>query len=37
MYSYMKTEKWDLNLFQEWGGERIKENDGGGEFDYDIL
>jgi hypothetical protein len=26
--------KWDLLklLFQEWGEERVKENDGGGEF-----
>jgi hypothetical protein len=31
-------EKWDLlKLFQEVGGEGIKENDGGGEFNYDIL
>jgi hypothetical protein len=29
-----KMEKWDLSkLFQEWGG-GIKENDGGGEFNY---
>jgi hypothetical protein len=28
-----------LKLFQEWGGGRgrIKEDDGGGEFNYDIL
>jgi hypothetical protein len=25
-----------LKLFQE-GGEGVKENDGGGEFNYDIL
>jgi hypothetical protein len=32
MHSCMKMEKWDLvKLFQEWG-RRIKENDGGGEF-----
>jgi hypothetical protein len=31
-------EKWDiLELFQEWGEEEIKENDGGGEFKYDIF
>jgi hypothetical protein len=24
-------------LFQEWGEVEIKENDGGGEFNYDIL
>jgi hypothetical protein len=31
-------EKWDLlKLFQEWGEEVIKENDGEGEFNYDIL
>jgi hypothetical protein len=34
----MKMEKWDmLKLFQEWGEGMIKENDGGGEFNYDIL
>jgi hypothetical protein len=38
MYSCMKMEKWDLlKLVQEWGGARIKENDGGGEFNHDIL
>jgi hypothetical protein len=26
-----------LKLFQEWGEREIKENDGGGEFNYDIL
>jgi hypothetical protein len=26
-----------LKLFQEWGEGGIKENDGGGEFSYDIL
>jgi hypothetical protein len=26
-----------LKLFQEWGGGEIKEKDGGGEFNYDIL
>jgi hypothetical protein len=26
-----------LKLFQEWGEEEIKENDGMGEFNYDIL
>jgi hypothetical protein len=31
-------EKWDLLiLFQECGKEGIKENDGGGEFNYDML
>jgi hypothetical protein len=31
-------EKLDLlKLFQELGREGIKENDGGGEFNYDIL
>jgi hypothetical protein len=34
----MKMKKLDLlKLFQEWGGGRIKENDGGGEFKYDIF
>jgi hypothetical protein len=37
MYSYMQMEKWDLvKLFQEWG-EGVIENDGGSDFDYDIL
>jgi hypothetical protein len=37
-YACMKMEKWDLwKLFQEWGEEGIKENDGKGEFNYDIL
>jgi hypothetical protein len=32
----MKMEKRDmLKLFQEWG--RGKENDGGSEFNYDML
>jgi hypothetical protein len=32
----MKIDKQDLlKLFWEWGG--VKENDGGGEFNYDIL
>jgi hypothetical protein len=36
-YSCIKMEKWDLlKLFQEWRN-RIKENDGGGEFNYDTL
>jgi hypothetical protein len=26
-----------LRLLQEWGKGGIKENDGGGEFNYDIL
>jgi hypothetical protein len=26
-----------LKLFQEWGQCWIKENDGGGEFNYDIV
>jgi hypothetical protein len=26
-----------VTLFQDWGGGGIKENDGGGEFNYDIL
>jgi hypothetical protein len=31
-------EKWDiLKIFQEWEEWKIKENDGGGEFNYDIL
>jgi hypothetical protein len=34
----MQMEKWDLlKLLQEWGERRIKENDEGGEFNYDIL
>jgi hypothetical protein len=37
MNSCMKMEKWDLTkLFQEWR-RGIKENDGGSEFNYDIL
>jgi hypothetical protein len=33
-----KMEKWDLfKLFQELGEGEIKENDGGGESNYDIL
>jgi hypothetical protein len=34
MYSYGKMRP--LKLFQEWGGEGLKKNDGGGEFNYDI-
>jgi hypothetical protein len=31
-------EKWYLlKLFQEWGEEEIKENDGAGEFKYYIF
>jgi hypothetical protein len=26
-----------LKVFQEWGEWGIKENDGGGEFNFDIL
>jgi hypothetical protein len=33
----MKTEKWDLLNYSRSGGRVIKENDGGGEFNYDIL
>jgi hypothetical protein len=34
----MKMEKRELlKLFQEWGEEGLKENDGGNEFNYDIL
>jgi hypothetical protein len=34
----MKMEKCNLlKLFQEWGRRGIKENGGGGEFNYDIL
>jgi hypothetical protein len=30
-------EKWDLlKLFQDWG-QGIKENNGGGEFSYEVL
>jgi hypothetical protein len=37
MYSCVKMGKWDLvKLFQEWGKEK-EENDGGGEFNSDIL
>jgi hypothetical protein len=33
-----KMEKWDmLKLFLEWEEESMKENDGGGEFNYDIF
>jgi hypothetical protein len=38
MFSCMKMEKWDLlKLLQELGEMGIKENDGGGEFNYDIF
>jgi hypothetical protein len=38
IYSCMKMEKWDmLKLFQEWKQEGIKENDGGGESNYDLF
>jgi hypothetical protein len=38
MYTCMKMEKWELfQLFQEWGKEGIKENDGGDEFNYDTF
>jgi hypothetical protein len=31
-------EKWDLSkLFKEQGEKETKEDDGGGEFNYDIL
>jgi hypothetical protein len=31
-------EKWDLlKLLQEWGEAEDKGNDGGGEFNHDIL
>jgi hypothetical protein len=31
-------EKWQLlKLFQKWGVEGIKENGGGGEFEYDVF
>jgi hypothetical protein len=34
----MRMEKWDmLKLLQEWEEERIKENDGGGKFNYYTL
>jgi hypothetical protein len=26
-----------LKLFQKWGEEGLKENDGGGKFNHDIL
>jgi hypothetical protein len=26
-----------VELFQEWGEEEVKENDGGGEFNYNVL
>jgi hypothetical protein len=38
MYSFMKKEKRDLVKLFYHGGKRIKDNDdGGGEFNYDIL
>jgi hypothetical protein len=38
IYSCMNMEKWDmLKLFQEWGEKGIKEDDGGGEFNYDYC
>jgi hypothetical protein len=38
MYSSIKMEKRDLlKLFQEWEEGGIKENEGGGEFNYNIL
>jgi hypothetical protein len=34
----VKMEKLDLlKLFQEWGGRTIRENDGEGKHNYDIL
>jgi hypothetical protein len=30
-------QKYPLELFQKWRGGGIKENDGGGEFKYDIF
>jgi hypothetical protein len=32
-----KNKKNHIQLFQEWWEEGIKENDGGGEFKYDIF
>jgi hypothetical protein len=32
---YVNRKMGPVKLFQEWG--RIKENDGGSEFNYDIL
>jgi hypothetical protein len=38
MCSCMKMKKWDmLKLFQEWGKGKIKENNGGGDPNYNIL
>jgi hypothetical protein len=37
MYSCMKMEKWDLLNYSRNEGEGIKENDAGGEFNYNIL
>jgi hypothetical protein len=38
VYSYMKAEKWDIvETIPGTGEGEIKENDGGGEFDYDTL
>jgi hypothetical protein len=37
MYSCMKMGKWDLLNMPGIGGEGIKENDGGNEFNYDTT
>jgi hypothetical protein len=34
---YVNGKMRPVELFQEWGGGEIKENDGGSEFTYDIF
>jgi hypothetical protein len=34
---YINGKRYLLKLLQEWGRGRIKENDGGGKFNYDIF
>jgi hypothetical protein len=38
VYACLQIQKWYLfKLFQEMGGQWIKESDGGGEFKYSIF
>jgi hypothetical protein len=34
---YVNGKMRSVKLFHEWGEERIKEKDGGGELNYDTL
>jgi hypothetical protein len=36
-YSCMKMEKWDCWNYSRNGGRGIMKNDGGGQFNYDIV